>query len=444
MTHLEKGSKWLNGLKKQHKNRFTSKEISSFIRQIPKVELHAHLNGCIRELTLLELARDRNVTLSSLLHDLQKECHATTEEKINEIEKDTVNNKRRSLLECFEIFSEIANCVTDLVALRRIAREACEDFAIEGVAYLELRSTPKILFSDTSNKRKCSKREYVETILDVMKDFEAAEQKRYANERSRNSDSSGSLVRLPMKARFIVSANRADSVQDAMEHAQLAIDLVKEGNPFVVGFDLSGNPMKNVFKELEPCFNLVRKAGLGVSIHCGEIPCQCDATATSDETPGGGPIIQFAFQDTKDILAFKPDRLGHALLLTEEMYDELEASNEKIPIECCPTSNVMTLELATRYEGDLVHGLRQHPRLKNWLDSEFPISISTDDPGIFNTNPTTELTLLVEAFEMDNPWRIVSLMIESIEHIFESDAFKNELREGFMTQIAMIPIDTDQ
>ena len=32
-----------------------------FCQRLPKVELHAHLNGCVRESTLLELARLRNL-----------------------------------------------------------------------------------------------------------------------------------------------------------------------------------------------------------------------------------------------------------------------------------------------------------------------------------------------------------------------------------------------
>ena len=245
MAQLTDRNEWLESLKNQHKKSFTSEDITTFLHQMPKIELHAHLNGCIRESTLLQLANERNVTLSSLLHDLQEECHATAEEKHNESEQDKVNVKRRSLLECFEIFGEIANCVTDLVALRRIAREACEDFAKDGVAYLELRSTPKILFRDSSNEMKCTKREYVETILDVMEEFEDAESKRYAHDHDREKNGKGSsLVRLPMKARFIVSVNRADSIEDAMEHAKLAIELAKEGNKYVIGLDLSGNPMK--------------------------------------------------------------------------------------------------------------------------------------------------------------------------------------------------------
>jgi adenosine deaminase len=39
-------------------------KLKSFVDRIPKIELHAHLNGCVRESTLLELAKERGIQLS--------------------------------------------------------------------------------------------------------------------------------------------------------------------------------------------------------------------------------------------------------------------------------------------------------------------------------------------------------------------------------------------
>lgn len=38
-----------------------SAALLDFCQRLPKVELHAHLNGCVRESTLLELARLRKL-----------------------------------------------------------------------------------------------------------------------------------------------------------------------------------------------------------------------------------------------------------------------------------------------------------------------------------------------------------------------------------------------
>lgn len=383
--------------------------IRKFIESVPKVELHVHLNGCIREQTLIELAEERNVQLSHLLHE------------IHDLQHDTlyINNKRRSLLECFEIFEEIATCVTDLPALRRITREALEDFSKSGVAYVELRSTPKVLNFDDRlpDGRKATKRMYVDTIIEEMTNFEIREKHR--------SD----RTRIPLTPRFIVSINRSESTENAMDHAKLAVEYKMECNKYVVGLELSGNPQNNTFRDFEPAFKLAKDNGLCVAIHCGEVPCEEENSSS------------ITYEDTIRILEFAPDRLGHALLLTESMYRNLESRDIKIPIECCPTSNVMTLELAKHVEGDLTHGLRRHPRLDRWISSEYPISISTDDPGIFNTDPVTELILLVEAFQMNEPWQVIRIILDSISHSFESNEFKMMLRKTFQQNIKSILSD---
>ena len=232
--------------------------LTKFFKMLPKVELHAHLNGCIRESTLFELAAERNITLSSLLHDFTEPA-STTRDGVKR--KDEYlrheNKKRRSLSECFKIFSEISKCVTDLDAIARITGEALDDFAKENVAYLELRSTPKSLSQksscDSGVISKCTKREYVETILRVMEDFASKEQKRYERERrvwdeentidSHGNDSSF-IIRPPLTPRFIISIDRAGTIDDANEHVALAIEYLKEKNPFIVGLDLSGDPTK--------------------------------------------------------------------------------------------------------------------------------------------------------------------------------------------------------
>ena len=46
-------------------------QLYNFTKSLPKIELHAHLNGSIRQQTLIELASQRNVTLppKMMLHD---------------------------------------------------------------------------------------------------------------------------------------------------------------------------------------------------------------------------------------------------------------------------------------------------------------------------------------------------------------------------------------
>jgi len=225
-----------------------STEINSsylnFVKRLPKVELHAHLNGCIRETTLFELAKERSVALKEH-HFLDSQERHTTDGDYNENsdvdELSMYNLRPRSLKDCFDIFIEISKCVDDVPALERITMEALNDFAEEHVAYLELRSTPKCLLEKSGGTKRISKHTYCTTILDCMMRFQSAETARFVAE---SSNVGGDLPRLPMTCRFIVSVDRSQSIEDAYEHVRLAKKLREEFNDLVVGVDLGGNPTK--------------------------------------------------------------------------------------------------------------------------------------------------------------------------------------------------------
>lgn len=166
--------------------------------------------------------------------------------------------------------------------------------------------------------------------------------------------------------------------------------------------------LQNNFRDFQPILQRARAAGLMITIHCGELPCNNDST----------------FQEVKAILNFVPDRLGHALLLPTSLLSTMDTL--RIPVESCPTSNVMTLELATDVHGHIVKGLQRHPQMGHWLETGYPISISTDDSGVFQTDPTKELLLLALAFGVDQKF-LRQLQINSVNHCFCSVDIKARL-----------------
>lgn len=98
---------------------------------LPKAELHAHLHGCIRMSTLAELAGD----------SLTADDRALLSEHAD-------GTLRRSLSECFRVFSIIHKAVRGTDAVYRITSEVLSDFAAENVRYVELRTTPRRLEKD--------------------------------------------------------------------------------------------------------------------------------------------------------------------------------------------------------------------------------------------------------------------------------------------------------
>ncbi len=210
-----------------------------FLRELPKVELHAHLNGCIREATLFELARERGIKLNEN-HFSQKQ--------LADDDQTMYNVRPRSLQDCFEIFAEISKCVDDLPSLSRITMEALEDFAEHHVAYLELRSTPKTLLVKSGERELTDKRAYCKTIINCLQQFEQKDASRYDLELATHSTS---LPRLPMVCRFIVAIDRSQAIDHANEHVDLADSLRSQFGDIVVGIDLGGNPTKVGRSELQ-------------------------------------------------------------------------------------------------------------------------------------------------------------------------------------------------
>ncbi len=76
-----------------------------------------------------------------------------------------------------------------------------------------------------------------------------------------------------------------------------------------------------------------------------------------------------------------------------QMVAMLQEKDSPAPaIEICPTSNLITLGLASYDE---------HPYLRTWLDLQYPISINTDDRGIFDSSLTLQLLHVKDAMKLD-------------------------------------------
>ena len=149
---------------------------------MPKIELHAHLSGCVSQDTLQTMAQERNRTFQKF--DVKEEFmraissassseNETTnirnkddeekkkmnqddeEQKMNQ-DKDKAKDKDercsskqkkeifdKAMQRCFAYFDTVAKVVVDLESLTRATRDVLDAFANDGCVYLELRTTPK-------------------------------------------------------------------------------------------------------------------------------------------------------------------------------------------------------------------------------------------------------------------------------------------------------------
>ena len=105
-----------------------------FLREIPKTDLHVHLDGSLRLSTLIDLAKEKNVTLPSY-----------TEEGMREL---VFKDKYESLDDYLKGFSYTGAVMNTAESLERIAYEFAFDNFQEGVRYVEVRFAPQLHIND--------------------------------------------------------------------------------------------------------------------------------------------------------------------------------------------------------------------------------------------------------------------------------------------------------
>lgn len=170
-----------------------------------------------------------------------------------------------------------------------------ESFESDNVVYLELRSTLR------KEANMMSKKEYIEAMIEGIKACKS----------------------LKIIVKLIISINRKESLENAQENVDIALQYAKLHPDVIVGIDVSGDPLQKKFTDYIEMLDKARKEGLKLTIHCGEIP---------DD------------KEVSDILNFNPDRLGHCTCI-HELYkgnheNWTELLKKKIPVELCITSNV--------------------------------------------------------------------------------------------------------
>jgi adenosine deaminase len=126
----------------------------------------------------------------------------------------------------------------------------------------------------------------------------------------------------------------------------------------VVGFGLGGDETNGPAGDFAPLFAEVRQAGLGVSIHAGEVTAM--GTAARDS-------IRQALD------ACGATRLGHGLAAAADPELLAELARRGVCVELCPRSNVATGALAR---------LAEHP-LQAFLAAGVPCCLNTDDRTLF-------------------------------------------------------------
>ncbi|MDP1859800.1 MAG: adenosine deaminase [Gemmatimonadaceae bacterium] len=258
----------------------------ALLEQLPKAELHCHLDGSLRPSTMLDLAREYKVVMprddADALGDFM-------------LVRDAAN-----LEDYLTRFDTTLSVMQTADSLDRVAYELAEDAAREGVRYLEVRFAP---------------------ILNI-----------------RGGLSLGEAVEAPLRglaraerdhgivARVLVCSLRHLPPDTSMELARLAVAYKSHG---VVGFDLAGG---------EAGYPASAHADAFAYAHAHDLACTCHA----GEGDGADSVRQAVY-------GCCAQRIGHATRLIEDASLTDYVNDQRIALEICLTSNVQT-RAASSYE----------------------------------------------------------------------------------------------
>jgi aminodeoxyfutalosine deaminase len=167
-----------------------------------------------------------------------------------------------------------------------------------------------------------------------------------------------------VEVRWIFDAIRHFGADHGMQVAQLAVE---HGDTGVVAFGIGGDEARGPAEGFYDVFDFVRRNGLAVVPHAGE-------------TVGPGSIWAS--------LRGGATRIGHGIRAAEDPDLMRHLRDNDIPLEVCITSNVRT---------GVVGSLDAHP-VRRLFDAGVPITLNTDDPGMFGTTLSREYQIASEKF----------------------------------------------
>ncbi len=375
----------------------TSKDLEAFIREIPKTDLHLHLDGSLRPQTLIDIAKREKFKLPSY-----------TVEGLNQ----TLFLDDYPDLEAYlSSFGFSCAAMQKPEYLEQIAYELAGDNQAEGVRYIEVRFAPQLHINETMT---------MEDVLSAVNKGLLRAQTEFNAQKAVKSGAEppfyyGIIVCAlrnfgPWNAYYKSLINSlAYSSQSfvrklaSLELARGAVKIRDEMDIPIVGFDLAGEEDGYPAAEHWRAFQFAHEDFMLKTVHAGE---------------AYGP--ESIFQAITELHA---DRIGHGYYLfdTSKIQDQRIKNRDKyvhalsqyiadrrITIEICLTSNMQTNPTI----GDL-----HHHTFRRMLNSRICTVICTDNRTASKTTVSKEMLLALKQFQLTHK-SIMDIVIDGFKHSF--------------------------
>ena len=355
-----------------------------FLKEIPKTDLHLHLDGSLRIDSLIDMAKKVNLDLPSYTQEGLKE----------KVFKDSYEN----LGEYLNGFQYTCGVLRDLENIERVSYELAVDNQNEGVNYIEIRFAPQLLID-------ISRGLTFETVLTAANNGLAKAKTEYNN---------SPAVKLEGKPEFhygiincamrmfgpkgfspyytnLYSVMNYTNQMDimtfaAMEMVRASVAIRDEKGIPIVGIDLAGQEEGYPAGKFKSVYEYAHKHFMNKTVHAGE-------------AYGAESIFEA-------ITECYADRIGHGYsLFMPEMILDPEITNkgkyisdlasfiadQRTVVEVCLTSNLQT--------NPLIKDIKQH-KFKDMISNRMATTICTDNRLVSNTTVTKEYRLAVDNFNL--------------------------------------------
>lgn len=251
------------------------------IRQMPKVDLHRHLEGSLPASFFVELAKEFPVPIpAGGLEELERRL--------------TMSGQTPDFKEFLKKFEHLRTFYVSQECIQRATREAVRLAAADNVRYLELRYNP-IHFA---TQMAFGLEQVIEWVTEA-RDSAAAE--------------------FGIQVELIATVNRNDPVQESLPVIEAAIS--GAGRHFV-GIDIAGDENEGNLVRFAGVVRKARGAGLGITVHAGEV----------------GPAANV--RDAIRLLG--AHRIGHGIRVLDDPEVVKLAKQSGTVFEVCPSSNLCT------------------------------------------------------------------------------------------------------
>ena len=204
---------------------------------------------------------------------------------------------------------------------------------------------------------------------------------------------------------FSIECNlRVDLVRNYGPHVGMKVlDWVEGKGDNIVSVDIGGSEERFPPKPFAPVYRRAKEIGLHLVAHAGEA--------------AGPESIWDAVRD------LNVERIGHGLAASSDIKLMEYILKRGITIEACPVSNIRT---------KVVPSMERHP-IRTFLGRGLEVTVSTDDPTLFDTDMNNEYLQLHRRLNFTVP-ELFKLSLNAVDSSFLPEKRRINMRKAFIKE----------